>query len=126
MVAQVIRKIYKAVRVAYRLLQEHCKEGVRATIQSVKTKPEEGFIQMFSMLRWWGRSRGLLKLLVCIERVWIGIHATVPFANFVGIHGDLFSASQIERINVLSEGIMFLPPSIIVIKKGSTPMVEAY
>ncbi|GLJ36880.1 hypothetical protein SUGI_0745390 [Cryptomeria japonica] len=44
MVAQGTSKIYKAVRVANKLLHERYKEGVRTAIQAIETDPEDGYI----------------------------------------------------------------------------------
>ncbi|GLJ23102.1 hypothetical protein SUGI_0436120 [Cryptomeria japonica] len=106
MVVQATGKIYKAVQLADTFLQERYKEGMRAEIQSIQPQPKEGFIADIFDAEAVGRKQKVAEALG-LYRVGLEQNMTVSFANFVGNHGNLFSASQVERVNVHSEGLLY-------------------
>ncbi|GLJ11723.1 hypothetical protein SUGI_0175430 [Cryptomeria japonica] len=79
-------------------------QGVIAMLDPMSPNPSSGFIVVVFDVEAVGNRKKVAEAL-SLYREGLGELSLIPFSNFVGLNGDLFSTSQMEMINVLSEGV---------------------
>ncbi|GLJ15788.1 hypothetical protein SUGI_0260080 [Cryptomeria japonica] len=98
---------YKASRYANILLREDLREAVITASVKIKTTPKQRYIVGVFDAEAMAK-KGKVEEALKLYRKGLENYNMNVFGNYISLYGDLLSASQLERADVLAEGIITL------------------